>query len=441
MKRLTVIIVLVILLAGCANTGGADPPEAVTAMPNITETPPRTPAVTTTPTLTPTPDFRQPTWTPTISNATRPEGTCFRSDLPITWIDPPRLRWSGSYAAQGDFINGFDYPVSEVTISPDKQYAILTLKLGAHGQVVWYAALLVDMVQGGIQWLDTDIPIGYPTFEWLPDGGLLWLDAEGELWQWDGEENHSLNAPIPMDRLWLTSAGTVITDPCHRESSLYRLDLATGDWEEISAEAATANTSLSSSQLQLSNDGSYLLGMSLLQGENTMGDVLLWRIPAEMGEPAERIIGDEFEIWGTDAYFPPGNQYLDTPYWHYNRPMWDGPYYVDERDGSLHTPQELGISTSATDTFPVQAGQTLLARFDDGALILSYPYNVLWVNPAGEIVDSLYLPARGGISVVERASGVFLMGTTTEFYAPFSAEPGDVCPCGLVEWKTEPNAE
>lgn len=429
MKSCLPLLILAVSVAGCGLRAASETP---TSAATLTATSTATPDIR--PRFTATPDVR-PHFTATPTP--RPTGSCMRRRIAAD-LEEPRSRWMRR-DDEARSLADFSYPIIRIEPSPDGSLAVTTVDTGSLNQLQWRAMLLVDRATGGLRWLHSDAFYDQNVFAWLPDGGFIWTDAEGQVRQWDGDTDRELSPPLPMAEIWLTAANTLIAAPCDWRAGLHRLDLASGAWEPIAAADGSADQVVRGYHQVMRNDRAGMLVMGYHIDANNRGQVFLWRVSAAMGEPARFVQGPVVNVIGTDAYFAPGNQIGDTPYWRHGLPFSDAGLLIDERDASFHSFEEVGIVLPTPPTYSVRTGETLHALFADGALASSYPGLLEFRDMEGHGIASLYMAdAYRGVSSAGLLPDGLLIGVTTTLYPPLDPfTPGDVCPCGLIDWSLE----
>lgn len=282
---------LLFSLIGCAA-----PSDDLTDAPEITDEPTEISEVTAEPTEPPLPTLIAATQQAEITPTVDQEQVCRRQaesglDLDASAPDLAVLGWESG--TQGErYLLGLPSKPYNVHYSPDGRYLAATFYHGVQTQLPIASTLLLDM-QGDQHRMLASSLLGFDGFyRWLSDQRFLWIDDAGQVHL----DDRSLNAPEPMGKLEGVSGNIAFLR--HREfgEPIWRVDLASGQWEPISTASGVALASLRG----ISEDGTYALLSHGMPPDGTTG-IPLWRVPITMGSYAEYVMSIEADPLGMDG--------------------------------------------------------------------------------------------------------------------------------------------
>jgi hypothetical protein len=290
----------------------------------------------------------------------------------------------------------FDSQVLNADPSPDGRFWVVTvLRETMPGGPNLVTLHLLDSEAGTDQMLTEEGNDLQHLHAWLPDGQLLWVD-QGELFigSSDGKTRQSLEAPEPVVEVWVGAENIALVGG---ESALWRLDLATGEWDEVREIVAQGSPVTFGGNLSIAPNGTF--AAFIFGGE-------LWNVPLELGEPAERLATIEYP--GRGGRINPPYPLADSPYWAvgevaagFGESQPYGGVLLDSRDGSL-------ISVSRL--YPGAADSFMPPYVSPDGRWLAIPQGA----PDSEAGTSFYVASSDDIYNGQEISGVAILGWSSE---------------------------
>lgn len=235
-----------------------------------------------------------------------------------------------------------------LSISPDNRWLATAFEnIGGEAYIA-----LIDTQEGTHWWVNTQayqVANMNTTFsQWLPDGDVVWFDETGRLFVGDEQNHQTWEAPVKIRDIKVAANHVAFI---HAEGGgLWRVDLASGQWEEVTTTQPPMAGTLGG-YFGIAHDGSYAFSFQFSEHGAEM-----WRIPAEMGAAAELLPGIEqpLEILGSGQRAPLPHQLAHTPLWLINLPFAlkgsvlsensiFGSIVVDTRQGTVQTAEGVGL--------------------------------------------------------------------------------------------------
>lgn len=328
------------------------------------------------------------------------EGVGFNEKDVIDLSTIADLQWS-TLQDSVSVLAGLTYPVDEITPSPDNQRLVVTLDLGNRYQLPLRAFALINL-QGN----DHRLLNGYysgvgPTFSWLNDSRLLWIDQSGAVWIEAAREAQNLNAPEPMQAVWYLSNNTAFALPQNYASPPWKMDINGGEWRQVISETGEE---MQAAFYHPSTDRTYVIAMGYgFSGNSEFAAGHIWRIPADLDIPAQLVT--EFsgvEVLATDALIDPPQQLDGTSYWLHHQLFLDRGPVLDETTGAFLTLSDLPL------TIPTALYRHGLYASPDGkwaAVVVAETPSTAEAQPTG-----IYLAPSDNLAVGQLFKGASIAG-------------------------------
>jgi hypothetical protein len=225
-------------------------------------------------------------------------------------------------------LNGIPTLIWGVDMSPDGRCWAVELLKENFGMGSADVRLLILDAFGDRHWVSSGSGDAmYHRYDWLEDDRLLWIYG-GNLYLTnnDGSNREDLFMSGSLEEVWLGADHIALA---YGDGILWRVDLDSGQWEEV------INV-LSFGNLSLSLDGK--TAAFVRPKDPNFIEVEYWFVPLAMGEPAKLAVEGKAHAGHGGRAHPP-YQVPNKPYW---KPIYlDDPVLINQVDGSAISIEEV----------------------------------------------------------------------------------------------------